>query len=149
MAREWILENQQPLLLEVLSYRGGHHSTSDDSSRYRGQDEIDFWAENNNPITRMGLFLQSRGLWDADKQLELTTNTRKSVLKSLTAAEKTKKPPASQLFTDVYAEMPPHLKAQSDGLQEHLEKHQDKYDLSMYEDDENYEDPALVKQGRN
>jgi 2-oxoisovalerate dehydrogenase E1 component alpha subunit len=111
-AREWVHANQKPLLLEVLSYRGGHHSTSDDSSRYRAQEEITFWQENNNPITRVNLYLTKRGLWNAERQAELVAATKKTVLQGLANAENQKKPPTSELFTDVYHELPPHLKLQ-------------------------------------
>ena len=42
-ARKCIVENNQPIILEAMSYRGGHHSTSDDSTRYRGVEEIAHW----------------------------------------------------------------------------------------------------------
>jgi 2-oxoisovalerate dehydrogenase E1 component alpha subunit len=39
----------------------GHHSTSDDSSRYREQNEMDFWKESDNPIGRMRMYLCEKG----------------------------------------------------------------------------------------
>jgi 2-oxoisovalerate dehydrogenase E1 component alpha subunit len=33
MARAHVYETKEPLLLEFMTYRGGHHSTSDDSTR--------------------------------------------------------------------------------------------------------------------
>ena len=34
-ARNYILEKSKPVLLEMMTYRVGHHSTSDDSTVYR------------------------------------------------------------------------------------------------------------------
>lgn len=34
-ARKYVLENSKPALIEAMTYRLGHHSTSDDSSIYR------------------------------------------------------------------------------------------------------------------
>lgn len=34
-AREMALKEQKPVMIEAMSYRVGHHSTSDDSTRYR------------------------------------------------------------------------------------------------------------------
>jgi len=34
-ARETILKDKRPVLLECITYRRGHHSTADDYSRYR------------------------------------------------------------------------------------------------------------------
>lgn len=42
-ARKLAVTNNEPVLIEAMTYRGGHHSTSDDSSRYRKQDEINYW----------------------------------------------------------------------------------------------------------
>ena len=42
-----------------MTYRVGDHSTSDHSILYRNQSEIDEWKTNNNPITRLGLYLKS------------------------------------------------------------------------------------------
>ena len=39
-ARRMIMEEETPVLIEAMTYRVGHHSTSDDSTRYRGTDEI-------------------------------------------------------------------------------------------------------------
>ena len=36
-ARQLILAESKPVLIESMSYRMGHHSTSDDSTRYRSQ----------------------------------------------------------------------------------------------------------------
>ena len=36
-ARELALQEKRPVLVEAMSYRIGHHSTSDDSSAYRAK----------------------------------------------------------------------------------------------------------------
>ena len=41
-ARQLCLEQQRPVLIEAMTYRVGHHSTSDDSSAYRSVDEVIF-----------------------------------------------------------------------------------------------------------
>ncbi|RLN45562.1 hypothetical protein BBJ28_00003231 [Nothophytophthora sp. Chile5] len=38
-AREFILKENRPVLIEAMSYRQGHHSTSDDSTQYRADNE--------------------------------------------------------------------------------------------------------------
>lgn len=37
MARELAVKNNEPILIEAITYRVGHHSTSDDSSAYRAK----------------------------------------------------------------------------------------------------------------
>ena len=57
-ARKLAVERNTPVLIEAITYRMGHHSTSDDSSCYWQQNEIDFWRESDNPIQRMQLYLK-------------------------------------------------------------------------------------------
>lgn len=46
------LEHNRPVLIEAMTYRVGHHSTSDDYTRYREQSEVAHWLRDNNPIAR-------------------------------------------------------------------------------------------------
>jgi 2-oxoisovalerate dehydrogenase E1 component alpha subunit len=45
-----------------MSYRLGHHSTSDDSTRYRTAAEIELWREKFNPVTRFFKYLTAAGV---------------------------------------------------------------------------------------
>ena len=40
------------MVVECMTYRSGHHSTSDDSSRYRAADEISHWRTARDPVER-------------------------------------------------------------------------------------------------
>ena len=131
-ARKTSIENNVPVLVELMSYRAGHHSTSDDSTRYRSSKEIQYWLETNNPITRTRFFLESKGWWDSDQEAELLLACRKDVLAAFNVAEHVHKPPLSALFTDVYSDVPPLLKRQKQELEEHLAEYHDKYDVSLF-----------------
>ncbi len=52
-ARKMALEQNRPVLIEAMSYRRGHHSTSDDSTRYRSLSEIKHWHDNLCPVKRL------------------------------------------------------------------------------------------------
>lgn len=54
-------------------------------------------------------------------------------MESFAKAEKRKKPNPTELFKDVYEEIPPHLQKQMDSLKEHLSKNEDKYPTQNYE----------------
>ncbi|KDD75894.1 dehydrogenase E1 [Helicosporidium sp. ATCC 50920] len=112
-ARERSLEMQGPVLLEAMSYRSGHHSTSDDSSRYRAADEMKAWRQ-RDAVTRFEGFLASKGWFDAEETAALRKSIRKEVIKALEEAAKTPKPPVSELFTDVYDKLPAHLLQQQE-----------------------------------
>ena len=113
-----------------------HSSLSqDDSTRYRTPAEIAYWAESDNPVTRMRALLEKRGLWDAAKETAARDQARKDVLGAFNAAEATKKPAVEELFTDVYDQPPPHLVEQREQLKQHLAKHGEHYALHEFAPD--------------
>jgi len=122
-----------PVLVEALTYRLGHHSTSDDSTRYRSAEEIKRWRVTTNPIERMRAYVMSKGWWDAGMEERLQVGARQEVLNALEEAEMTPKPALAHLFTDVYDELPPHLQAQQQQLLEHLHRHGQHYALHGFD----------------
>lgn len=135
-ARREIMETGKPVLLELMTYRRGHHSTSDDSSKYRPPGELEQWAAaGKEPISRFKNILASRGILPKDEKYQETirANFRTELLECIKISQLKKKAPIDDMFTDVYAEIPWHLREQLNGLKEHLEKYGDNYDLSPFE----------------
>lgn len=133
-ARELALEDGgKPVLIEAMSYRVSHHSTSDDSFAYRARVEVEDWKRRDNPITRLRKWMEAKGMWDDAKEKEARDSLRKEILKGITDAEKEKKPPLRMLFEDTYEELTPDLKAQMKQLAEMIEKYPDEYDTSEFE----------------
>eukprot|EP00924_Labyrinthula_sp_SR-Ha-C_P001663 augustus_masked-scaffold_18-processed-gene-5.12-mRNA-1 protein AED:0.02 eAED:0.02 QI:0/-1/0/1/-1/1/1/0/449 len=129
-ARQYIVENSKPVLLEAMSYRQGHHSTSDDSTRYRDLEEIEHFRMNYHPITRFSSFLLAKGWWNEEEDHLYRKTIRKEVLKAVKTAEAKPKPTGvDELFNDVYKDMPLNLRKQRQELIEHLEKYPDEYRL--------------------
>jgi 2-oxoisovalerate dehydrogenase E1 component alpha subunit len=54
-------------------------------------------------------------------------NERLAVLQAIEMAEKRPPPSVSGIFTDVYAEVPRHLKEQERQLHEHMAKYSERY----------------------
>jgi 2-oxoisovalerate dehydrogenase E1 component alpha subunit len=131
-AREFAVANSRPVLIETMSYRLGSHSTSDDASRYRDEDEVSYWRTNRSPIGRLRAYIEARGIWGEEQEARARAQTREEVVAALNGAERRKKPALAELFTDVYDELPPALVRQQQELKEHLAKHGDKYDLDAY-----------------
>ena len=50
-----------PQFIEALTYRIGAHTTSDDPSKYRDEDELAFWTA-RDPIARFRAYLQGQGM---------------------------------------------------------------------------------------
>lgn len=129
-ARKLAIEKSRPVLIEAMSYRRGHHSTSDDSTRYRSVTEIKNWHETNDPVKRFRSYIESQGWWDEKHEQETRDIERVEVLKALESAEGKAKPPIDDLFTDVYAELPAHILEQKEELLEHIQKYPEHYDLN-------------------
>ncbi len=53
-----------PTLIEALTYRMEAHTTSDDPTRYRTEEELEAAAA-TDPIARMKLHLERTGKWDS------------------------------------------------------------------------------------
>lgn len=126
-------EKTRPVLMEAMSYRVSHHSTSDDSFAYRARVEVEDWKRRDNPITRFRKYMESQGIWDDEKEKELRNRLRKQILKAFTEADKDKKPPIKTMFEDIYEELTPDLKSQMVELRGMIEKYPDEYDVSEYE----------------
>src|SRR3989449_2492152 len=59
-----------PTMIEAVTYRVGPHSSSDDPTRYRSQEEVETWAK-RDPIERMREDLELKGLLAKDSEDKL------------------------------------------------------------------------------
>lgn len=133
-AREMALEDGgKPILIEAMSYRVSHHSTSDDSFAYRAKVEVEQWKRRDNPITRLRKWLEGQGLWNDQMEQEERSKLRKEVLKEFSAAENEKQPPLVSMWTDMYEELTDEAKTQIKELRDIIERYPDEYDLSAFE----------------
>ena len=107
--------------IEVLTYRAGAHSSSDDPSRYRPKEEQDAWP-GGDPIERLVGHLIAIGEWSEEKQEELETRIDSEVMVAYKEAVKYgdldngPHPSNDSIFTEVYEEVPWHLQEQWDEM---------------------------------
>jgi len=133
-AREMALrDGGRPVLVEAMTYRVSHHSTSDDSFAYRARVEVEDWKRRDNPLIRLRKWMEARGCWDEAREKEARDGLRREILAGFAAAEREKKPPVRSMFEDVYEEMTPDLQRQMAELRGMLERYPDEYDLGEYE----------------
>lgn len=133
-AREMALQDGgKPVLIECMTYRVSHHSTSDDSFAYRARVEVEDWKRRDNPITRLRKWMEAKGCWDETKEKAARDGLRREILKGFAEAEKEKKPALRTMFEDVYEELTDDLKGQMKELKEMLDKYPDEYDVAEYE----------------
>jgi len=110
-----------PTLIELVTYRGGAHSTSDDPTRYRPRDEWKAFPL-GDPVDRLRQHLVELGHWSEDEQTALDAEVKATVdaaWKEAVSYGTLTDPPfldVSLMFEDVFAETPDYLKAQRDKL---------------------------------
>lgn len=121
-ARKVALETSGPVMIEAMTYRQGHHSTSDDSSRYRNVDEVQAAQDVTDPIMRLDKFLRHCGWMDDNDVASIEDTERVAVLRAMEAAEARPRPKLDTMFTDVYCDKPPHLIRQEMELNDHLKR---------------------------
>ncbi|KAG9511179.1 2-oxoisovalerate dehydrogenase subunit alpha, mitochondrial, partial [Fragariocoptes setiger] len=132
-ARQICYEQSRPVLIEAMTYRIGHHSTSDDSSAYRSVDEVNVWDQRDHPIARLRNFLKRQNWWTDDEDKQLRSDVRHRVLEALQHAERQLRPPLHEMFNDVYDKITPDLERQRQELEQHLSVYGANYPLNKYD----------------
>src|ERR1700761_506547 len=116
-AAERARRNLGPTLIEYVTYRVGAHSTSDDPAAYRPKTESDAWPL-GDPVIRLKNHLIARGVWSEDRHKQAEAEVLDTVITAQKAAESHGtlhaggQPSVREMFEDVYAQMPPHLRRQ-------------------------------------
>src|SRR5271166_2163510 len=106
-----------PTLIELVTYRAGPHSTSDDPTRYRAKDEPEHWPL-GDPIDRLKRHLIKLGAWTEARHQALSAELEATVVSSWKEAvtygtlnEGPRLDP-DLMFEDVFKEMPANLQKQ-------------------------------------
>jgi 2-oxoisovalerate dehydrogenase E1 component alpha subunit len=104
-----------PTLIEAMTYRIGSHTTADDASRYRTDEEVASWRE-RDPIERLRRFLISTGA--IDDAFVTATEAEAAEWVSKVRAELTAlgPPPPSEVFDHTFAEPPATVLRQREEL---------------------------------
>jgi pyruvate dehydrogenase E1 component alpha subunit len=108
-------EGEGPTLIECVTYRLGMHTTADDPTKYRSNEEVAAW-ERKDPLTRFSTYLQKKNLLDEGLEAQVDAEIAAAVARF----EST--PPADLLtiFDHVYADLTPNLAAQREELRQRL-----------------------------
>ncbi|KAG9148490.1 hypothetical protein Leryth_024613 [Lithospermum erythrorhizon] len=130
-ARKMAISEQRPILIEALTYRAGHHSTSDDSTKYRSAEEIIWWRTAQDPVLKLRKWVEREGWWNDQAESELKSNTRKQMLHAIQVAEGLEKSPVKDIFSDVYDTPPLNLDEQELSLREAIRRYPDDYPSSV------------------
>jgi 2-oxoisovalerate dehydrogenase E1 component alpha subunit len=110
-ALERMREGGGPHLIEALSYRLTDHTTADDATRYRSDDEVSrHWQ--TDPIKRLRTFLTKHHDWTRTEEEELIAGCRAEVNTAAEAYLETPREPPEAIFDHLYAKLPKALEAQ-------------------------------------
>jgi pyruvate dehydrogenase E1 component alpha subunit/2-oxoisovalerate dehydrogenase E1 component alpha subunit len=97
-----------PTFLEMLTYRIGAHSSSDDPRVYRDEREVEVWKQ-RDPLNRLRIFLFGADWWSERDEAAARQKHEARIAEAIAHAEKAPPPPLSSLLEDVYAVKPRHL----------------------------------------
>ncbi len=108
-------EGGGPTLIECLTYRIGAHSSSDDPSLYRQEEEVEAWRA-KDPLTRLAKHLRTQGLVTEASEAALDAEIDAQIAAALREVEATPPVPLRSLTEDVFETESAHLVAQRDEL---------------------------------
>lgn len=100
-----------PTLIEAFTFRMGGHSTSDDPTRYVPKEVVAEW-EKKDPLLRFERFLKKRKLWTDKLREQWLEEAHLEINTAAKEAEGTDRPGLETIFSDVYADVPAHIRRQ-------------------------------------
>jgi pyruvate dehydrogenase E1 component alpha subunit len=111
MAAEHARAGGGPVLIEGLTYRLGAHTTSDDPTKYRTDEEVHAW-EAKDPLLRLERFLLSRKLLSEETAAKTREDSLAQARAGFEEAEQAADSTLEDGFGYLYRDMPEHLAEQ-------------------------------------
>jgi 2-oxoisovalerate dehydrogenase E1 component alpha subunit len=97
-----------PSLIEALSYRLSDHTTADDASRYRREEELQqAWQE--EPLRRLRNYLIKEGSWSDEAEKNFKKECQQMIEVAVNDYFSLAKPAVTDMFDYHYAELPQDL----------------------------------------
>lgn len=110
-AMERARQGKGATVVEAITYRLSDHTTADDASRYRSNEELkDGWRR--EPIKRLRNFLRHKGFWNEQDEQQLKEEADQIVEQAVKTYLETPLQPIEDLFDYQYANTPPALEVQ-------------------------------------
>jgi pyruvate dehydrogenase E1 component alpha subunit len=100
-----------PWLVEALTYRFGPHTTADDPTRYRHEEEVERMKP-FDPLLRLQRYLASKELWSEQEEESILAATRAEVDGEVEKTYGGPPPSPEDMFDYTYADLPAELERQ-------------------------------------
>jgi len=107
-ARKYCEDGKGPILIEAVTYRKGAHTTSDDPTKYRTEEEEQEW-DKKDPLRRLQSYLVSKGLWDKEDEKKLIDQYKEEIDRIFVEAENYPAYPLEDAFKYMYKDIPSDL----------------------------------------
>jgi len=118
-ALERARKGEGPTLIEAVCYRFGPHTTADDPTKYRVDDEVKEWRKKDWAV-QYAKYLEKKGIWSAEYETKLQEECTKLVEQAVAKAEAYQQD-VKQLFDFLYEQMPTEISEEKQELLEDLE----------------------------
>jgi len=114
-----------PVLIEAVTYRLGAHTTSDDPTIYRKDEEVKEW-EAKDPMIRFKKYLIDKGYWSEEEDQKLEEQNTAYVGETFKKVESTGDADLLDIFKYTYKEMTPQLTEQYEYIKAFLKEKEGK-----------------------
>lgn len=118
-ARESAVKGNGPVLIEAITYRMGAHTTSDDPTIYRSDEEVEQWRL-KDPIDRFKKYLISKNWLTEKEDVKLDEENNAYVQDVFSKVEASGEVPLEDVFGYVYEELTPIQEEQLANYKEFL-----------------------------
>lgn len=108
-AAEYCRSGKGPMMMECTTYRYYGHSMSDPGTSYRTRDEIQEVRQRRDPITGFRTRMNEANLATAEELKKIDMEVKKEVDDAAQRARTDPELPLSELYTNVYSEIPPGM----------------------------------------
>lgn len=109
-----------PALIEAYTYRLGAHTTSDDPTKYRKDEEVEEWKI-KDPILRFEIYLKNKGILTDEWKEKTLDELEKEVMSTFESIENKSDTKIDDMFKYHYETMPPQLEEQLNEYKAFLE----------------------------
>lgn len=118
-ALERARKGEGPTLIEAITWRYGAHTTADDPTKYRNQEESEKRRE-YDPVTRLENFMKNNGYWNEDWVQQVQEQGAIELDQAVINLEAMPKADVNDIYDHIFAEQTWTIKEQKEAYLKHL-----------------------------